>query len=270
MKLTLAVSLTLVLSAGAAVAQDFGSASPPGPRESPCAFVEDGLPPASPVGAEVSFARWWGLPGLETRAIAGVAGLRSARIAAGLSQTGDPEIGWNTAALALGVARPAGGAGLRVLGRRDRTIAPGSDAAAHLESRAGLEVGGGAWLEAARGLRLWASVPQAWVGGAAPPMDRPLEIGGSYEYGEAEDGGDLLLWVTRGSPSGDSPADHGAGAALCSGPITAWALVRDRPLRGGIGLAARARGLLLATEVESHPDLGETVRLSAGWIWACR
>ena len=110
------------------------------------------------------------------------------------------------------------------------------------------------------------SVPQAWAGGVAPPLDRPLELGARYEFGDPGDREGLALWLTRASPSRNSPADHGAGAALRSGPITAWGTVRDRPLRGGFGLAARVRWLLVAAEVEGHPDLGETVRLSLGLI----
>jgi len=111
-------------------------------------------------------------------------------------------------------------------------------------------------------------VPQAWAGGVAPPLDRPLELGARYELEIPGDREGLAFWLTRGSPSRNSPADHGAGAALRSGPITAWGTVRDRPLRGGFGLAARTRWLSVVAEVESHPDLGETVRLSLGLIGA--
>ncbi len=257
-----ALPLALILGASAAGAQDFDSAALPGPADSPCAFIERGLPPLPATGVEASFTRWWGLPGLETRAIAGMASLRSLRVAAGWSQTGEPDIGWNAAGLALGVTRAGGGAGLRLVARRDRLVEPGTEAAMRLEARAGLEAGGGAWLEPARGVRVWAFVPQAWAGGTAPPLDRPLEIGVSCSVDRAGERDGLLLWLTRGSPSGDSPADHVAGAALRSGPITTWGHVRDRPLRGGIGLAARARWLTVGAAVESHPDLGETVRLS--------
>jgi hypothetical protein len=183
------------------------------------------------------------------------------RAAAGISQTGEPEIGWNAAGLAFGVSRPAGGAGLRCVGRRDRVIRAGSEAAARLEARAGLEVGGGAWLEITKGVRVWAAVPQMWARGTAPPLDRPLEIGAVYDAGEREG---LTLWLTRGAPSGDLAADHGVGVALRAGTLVLWGAARDRPLRGSFGLAARASHLAVAAEVESHPDLGETVRLSVG------
>jgi hypothetical protein len=64
--------------------------------------------------------------------------------------------------------------------------------------------------------------------------------------------------------------DHGAGAALRSGSLVAWGAVRDRPLRGGLGLVASARRLFVAAAVESHPELGETVRLSLGLAGALR
>jgi hypothetical protein len=264
-----AVMVLLVPALG--LAQDFSSASPPGPADSPCAMIERGLPPALAVaGTEASFTRWLGLPGLETRAVACAAGLGIVRVAAGFSQTGEADYGWNSAALAFGMARREGGAAFRVVARRDRTIESGSEAAARLEARAGLETGGGAWLEATEGLKLWASVPQAWAGGVAPPLDRPLELGARGELGIPGGRDGLAFWLTRGSPSRNLPADHGAGVALRSGPITAWGTVRDRPLRGGFGLAARARWLSVAAEVESHPDLGETVRLSLGLIGASR
>ncbi len=91
-----------------------------------------------------------------------------------------------------------------------------------------------------------------------PPLDRPLEIGGEFE----RDG--LRLWLTRSAPSGGAQADHGAGVALRSGPLLAWASARDRPLRGGVGLVASVRRFFVAAAVESHPELGETVQLGFG------
>jgi len=242
-----------------ALAQDFAGAALPGPATSAGAFLESGLPPsgAGPT-LDASYTRWFGLPELETRAAACGAGWRLVRLAAGFSQTGEPDLGWSAFGLACGVARPEGGVGLRAVARRDRAVEPGSAAAARLEARAGAEVGWGAWLRAARGLRLWAAVPQSWTAGVAPPLDRPLEIGAAFEH----DG--LALWLTRAAPSSGAEADHGAGAALRSGTLVAWASVRDRPLRGGFGLVASARRLFVAAAVESHPELGETVRLSLG------
>jgi hypothetical protein len=260
------VALAAVIALAArAAAQDFTSATLPGPASSANGFIESGLPPRHAGPAfDASYARWFGLPELETRAVACGAGWRLARVAAGFSQTGEPDLGWSAAGLACGVARTDGGAGLRAVARRDRSIEPGSAAAARLDARAGAEVGWGAWLEAARGLRLWATVPQSWSAGVAPPLDRPLEIGGEFE----RDG--LILWLTRSAPSGGAEADHGAGVALRSGSLAAWALVRDRPLRGGVGLVASARRLFVAAAVESHPELGETVRLALGLGGAAR
>jgi hypothetical protein len=251
--------LALLGPVARAAAQDFTSAALPGPAASAGAFLESGLPPVGAGPAfDVSCTRWFGLPELETRAAACGAGWRLARVAVGLSQTGEPDLGWSAAGFACGVARPDGGAGLRAVARRDRAIEPGSAAAERLEDRAGAEAGWGAWLRAARGLRLWAAVPQSWSVGVTPPLDRPLEIGAVLE----RDG--LMLWLTRAAPSGDAEADHGAGVALRSGSLVTWASVRDRPLRGGLGLAASAHRLFVAAAVESHPELGETARLSLG------
>jgi hypothetical protein len=242
-----------------AAAQDFASPGLPGPATSASAFLESGLPPVHAGAAlDASYTSWFGLPEIETRGVACGSGWRLARVAAGLSQTGEPDLGWSAAGLACGVARSGGGAGVRAVARRERAIEPGSAAAARLDARAGAEVGWGAWLEAARGVRLWATVPQSWSTGVAPPLDRPLEIGASLE----RDG--LTLWLTRGAPSGGAQADHGAGAALRSGALVAWGSVRDRPLRGGVGVVASAGRLFVAAAVESHPDLGETVRLALG------
>jgi hypothetical protein len=257
--LAIIASIAIAALAAPAVAQDFTSAALPGPASSAGAFIESGLPQIG-AGAvlDASYTSWFGLPELETRAVACGGGWRLARVAAGFSQTGEPELGWSAVGLACGVARPAGGAGLRAVARRDCAIEPGSAAAARLDARAGAEVGWGAWLEAARGLRLWAAVPQSWSTGVAPPLDRPLEIGGEFE----RDG--LTLWLTRSAPSGGADADHGAGVALRSGPLVAWASARDRPLRGGVGLVASVRRLFVAAVVESHPELGETVRIALG------
>jgi hypothetical protein len=263
--LALTMLIALLVLAARAAAQDFSCASPPGPAGSAGAFIESGLPQlrTGPV-LDASYTSWFGLPELETRALACGAGWRWVRVAAGCSQTGAPDLGWNAVGLACGVARPAGGAGLRVVARRDRAIEPGSAAAARLEARAGAEVGWGAWLEAAKGLRLWAAVPQSWSAGVAPPLDRPLEIGGEYEC----EG--LTFWLTRSAPPGEAEAGHGAGVALRAGALAAWASVSDRPLRGGIGVAASTRRLFVAAAVESHPELGETVRLALGLAGVAR
>jgi hypothetical protein len=55
------------------------------------------------------------------------------------------------------------------------------------------------------------------------------------------------------------------GVALMVGPAVAWVEARERPLRGGFGLAARGRLATVAAEVDGHPVLGETVRLSVSF-----
>ena len=172
-----ALALLALMEPGTrAASQDFTCATLPGPATSAGAFIESGLPPVCAGSAlDASYTRWFGLPELETRAVACGAGWRLARVAAGFSQTGEPDLGWSALGLACGVARPEGGAGLRAVARRDRAVEPGSAAAARLEARAGAEVGWGAWLQAARGLRLWAAVPQSWTrrrGAAARPAAR--------------------------------------------------------------------------------------------------
>src|SRR5262249_14020005 len=137
-----------------------------------------------------------------------------------------------------------------------RDSAPGALEAA-LGPGAGLEVGGGAWVEAGAGITLSASAPQVLVRGVGPPLARGLEIGALLIMD------DLSLRLARVSPrGGGGAAQHEAALALAAGPATVWLGARDQPARGSLGLAARARALLVAGVVESHPLLGETVRMS--------
>jgi hypothetical protein len=261
-RLVAALALGLGVAARAA-AQEFAPPEPAGPGGSPGGFLEYGLPPAAPAAAlEAAFTSWFGLPELETRALSAGTGYGALRAAAGVAQMGARDIGWDAAALAGGVVVAGGGAGLRAVARRDRAIPPGSAAAASLGARAGVEAGWGAWVAAGRGLTLWATVPQTWVSGTAPPLERPLEIGARYEPAGGARG--LALWLSRAAPSAGGAPDHGAGLSLAAGPLLAWAAARDRPLRAGVGLAAAGRLVRVAAVVESHPDLGETVRLSLG------
>jgi len=48
------------------------------------------------------------------------------------------------------------------------------------------------------------------------------------------------------------------------GTVDVWLEARDHPARGGFGVAATKHALRLAASVESHPVLGETLRLSLG------
>ena len=148
------------LAPACAHAQDFAAPAPPGPSTGPLAFLDSALPPAlASFGIEAGQVSWFGVPGLGTRVAAAGLGAGAARIALGLSQTGEPDIGWNTLALVAGTGGVSGGASLRAALRRDRTPVPGSA----LGPGMGLEVGGGAWVEAGRSARMWADAPQLWL-----------------------------------------------------------------------------------------------------------
>ena len=121
----------------------------------------------------------------------------------------------------------------------------------------GLEVGGGAWAVAGAGVTLFASAPQIFTRGEAPPLERGFELGACWVMD------DLSLRLARVSGRGGAAvAQHEAGLALAAGPVTAWLEARDQPARGALGLSARLRAIEVAAVVESHPLLGETVRLS--------
>ena len=238
-----------------APAQDFASPAPPAAAATPAAFLERGLPDRRGApAAEALVTSWYEVPDLATRAVALAAGWRPLRAAAGISRTGEPELGWTTGALALGVAGRGAGGALRAAARRDGT--PGALETA-LGPGAGLEAGGGAWVEAGGGITLSASAPQIFTRGVSPPLERGLEIGASWVMD------DLSLRLTRVSARGGAgAAQHEAGLALSAGPLTVWLEARDLPARGTLGLAARVGALAVAGAVESHPVLGETVRLS--------
>ena len=255
-RLTFAVALlTAGVTSGVAPAQDFVAPSPAGPAGDPQALLE-GAPPATPAPFAVAGAttRWFRLPDLDTRATALAGTRRGAVAAAGLSQTGDPEQGWTAFGLVLGGAERGAGGSIRAIVRRDRAPDP---APGPLGKGVGLEAGAAAWVAAGGGIALWASAPQLRVRGAAPPLRRGLEIGGLWH---APAGG---LWLTRRAapPGASAPADHELGLSLAAGPCAVWGRARDAPLRGGIGVAARAGVVRAAAEVSSHPVLGETVSL---------
>jgi hypothetical protein len=252
------VLLAALALAGAAAAQDFSSPAGGGPSPSALVALETGLPHArSRLGVEVATTRWFDLPDFSTRAIGIGAGWRSLRAALGLSATGDRALGWTSAAASFGAAGSRAGAGLRAVARRER--APDSTAVV-LGPGVGAEAGGAAWVAAANGLVVWASAPQLWTRGTAPPLARALEIGAVYSVAGVE------LWLAREAPrrTAESAGMRRAGLLLRGGAWRAWLEARDRPLRAGAGLAASARGATLAVEVESHPVLGETTRLAIG------
>ncbi len=247
--------------AGPAWAQDF---APPAPADAvlavgaPATALERGLPAADGgLALECALTSWHALPGLVTHAVALGAGWRKVRAAAGVSQTGDAELGWQAAGAALGFAAGRGGAALRGIARRDR--APG-ERLSNLGAGVGIEAGAGAWLELAGGVSLWASAPQVWRAGVSPPLARPLEIGVACAVGETR------AWLSRVAPVTRDPGggESAGGVALAVGAVETWVEARDGPLRGTLGLAARARALRVAASVESHPVLGETVRVAVG------
>ncbi|OGF14752.1 MAG: hypothetical protein A2W00_03255 [Candidatus Eisenbacteria bacterium RBG_16_71_46] len=251
--LALALALALTAAGTPSRAQDFSSAAAPGPAPSPVAFLEHGLPPASCTpAAEATLTSWHQVPGLTTRAAGLGAGWRTLRAAAGLSQSGDPEIGWSALGFAVGAACPSWGAAVRGVLRRDR--APGTVGSA-LGPGVGAEAGAAAWVEAARGVTAWAAAPQLWTRGVAPPLPRPLAIGARVE------GGGLGAWLEREAAGASAPGRLAAGLGLVAGPLSIRVGARDHPLGGVLGFAARASGFTVSAEVESHPVLAETLRI---------
>lgn len=220
-------------------------------------LLERALPPAH---AGVTFdALHTRLPlGLTGRALLASAGAGALRFGLGAARTGEAELGWSTAAAACGLAGPRGGAALRVLARRDD---PAGEPRDGLEGapRDGFEAGAGAWV-GERGWRAWMSVPQARTQGLAPPLARGLTLGGEFEAQG------LTLSLEREAPRAGfaEDADWSGRVALAVGGLALWGEARERPWRGGIGVAACAGALRIAAEVDGHPVLEPTVRLSAG------
>lgn len=247
-------ALVLLLAAAPCAAQDFDLPAPAWPPGPAGLWLERALPPpeARPI-VEAGVTRWHGLEALATRSLSAGAGWRALRGGLGLSQTGEPELGWTALASALGAVVPHAGASLRVAGRRDRTSRFGFDARG---AAVGVEAGGGAWLDAGERVHVWASAPQMWTRGAAPPLDRPLEIGVAASFPG------LTAWCSRAGVSGGARGGREAGVSAGAGPWAVWLIARDRPLRGGLGVAARAGTLRVAGQVDGHPVLRETARLS--------
>ena len=251
--------LIALLAARAAGAQDFAAPAPPGPADAPLPFLENALPaPDGALALEGLALRWNGLDELVTRAVALGFGARSARVAAGLSQTGEPEVGWTCVALAVGAALDGAGIGVRAAARRDRD--PNALGGA-LGPGIGAEVGFGAWLVPSPGLTVWTSAPQVWRRGMLPPLSRPLVWGASL------DSDPVRGWIAHRSPprGARDSGELSGGVGFAIGPAVAWIEARERPLRGGLGLAARARSATIAAQVDGHPVLGETVRLSVSF-----
>jgi hypothetical protein len=156
------------------------------------------------------------------------------------------------------VASDAGGAGVRAVARRDRT-SEFSFAAG--PSDAGVELGAGGWIQAGEGLVLWASAPQLWAAGVAPPLHRALAIGAAATLG------DLEVWLARRAVPGLARGlrgEHGGGVAMAKRPLAVWLEAADQPLRGGFGVEARLGRMWMAGTVLGHPVLGETYRAAIG------
>jgi hypothetical protein len=124
---------------------------------------------------------------------------------------------------------------------------------------AGVEAGAGAWVEAADGVRVWASAPQIWTGGMAPPLARPLELG-------VRVGDENAAWLRLVAPRAGDDGERALGVSLYVAPLQAWAEVRDAPLRGSIGISAAISALRVDVRVDAHPVLGETTRLALAWV----
>jgi len=249
--------LAALLLARAAAAQDFSGASPAGSTRAPDGLLDRALPPATAsITAAASQTRWWGLPDLETRSLAVGGSFHSWRAALGLSQTGEPELGWTSLGLGFGAASERAGAGLRACVRRDRD-APWSVARAFTTGD-GVEAGAGAWIVACDAVRAWASAPQVWTSGASAPLVRPLELG--IRVGDVD-----AAWVRLVAPRAGDDGERALGVSLHVAPLQVWAEARDAPLRGSVGLSAAVAALRVAARIDAHPVLGETVRLSLAW-----
>lgn len=242
--------------ATSAHAQDLAGIAPPGPQDL-LSLLEHALPAREGgFAAAAASTRWWGLRELETRAVALGGSAGALRVAAGLSQTGAPELGWTTLALAAGGVTPGAGAALRVVTRHDRDQ-PWSPALA-MDPYSGLAFGAGAWLEPAAGVRVWASAPQMRARGQPPPLDRTLELG--VRAGQA-----TAVWCTLRAPRSGDDGERALGLVLGLAPLEAWAEVRDAPLRGSAGLRVTAGMIRVGARADAHPVLGETLRAAVEW-----
>jgi len=253
-----ALVLLLALAPAVARAQDFASPWPFWPPRSSLAQLEYGLMGPTPrVSADAAITRWFGLPQLETRALALGGCARSVAFSIGLSQTGAPELGWTSLAAAVGHADRNGGVALRALARRDRLTPLAFDGDAHT---AGGEAGIGAWARAGGTFRLWMSAPQLWRDGEAPPLRRSLSLGAVCTAPGA------AAWFARESVVGAGGARHGeheAGVTLGAAGASLWCSVRDRPVRVALGVSASRGPIDIAGSAASHPVLAQTSRIGA-------
>ena len=108
-------------------------------------------------------------------------------------------------------------------------------------------------------VRVWASAPQLWTRGSAPPLARALESGVRL-------GDDALAgWLAVRAPTATGDGARVAGAALARGGLACWAEVTDGPLRASVGVRAQWSGLACGVRLDAHPVLGETTRLTLDW-----
>lgn len=237
--------LGLWLATAPVHAQDFAT---PHAWHGAAAMLESGRPPGSgSASVELSSTRWWGLPDLDTHAIAVASGVRSLRWAAGVSRTGAGDLGWRAAALALGAASDRDAIGLRALVRR--AAVPGSG------EPAGVEVGGAARTALGEAIELCVSAPQLWTHGASPPLRRPLV---ATLRGDSES---AAAWLALEAPRPGAAGERSVGAAVRGAGATAWAEARGAPWRGAFGVELAASRMTLGTRVEWHSELGEIVQL---------
>jgi hypothetical protein len=248
--------LALLVVCAEARAQDFDSPQPGARFETAAVLLEDGLPPAvARWTAEGSSVGRHAIAELSTRAVAVGGAWQVLRVAAGLSQTGDPQLGWTAVGAGLGVAGANAGFGVRAAARRDRWWLA---EATPLGSGLGAEAGLGAWIRPTSRIDVWASAPHIWVRGSAPPLERGLRTGVRMRWSE------ISAWVEQEvrAPGAAPAVAHRAGIELAAGATRLWASVLDAPLRATVGVATALSWLGVAAEAESHPVLGETVRLA--------
>lgn len=240
------VVLGLALGAVAVHAQDFAA---PGALPADGDLLERGLP-AARGGVALTALDVSRPAGLATRALAFTADIHAVRAAAGLARTGDAELGWSTAAFALGFAGAEGGAALRGALRRDDAAAPG-------EVALGGEIGGGGWI-ALGSARAWIAAPQAWLGGALPPLARGVTAGLDWR------GPGGFVGLAREAPRRGfaEGALYSARAGLSLGGLALWGEVRQDPWRGGIGVSADLGPLRCVAQVDAHPVLDTMTRLA--------
>lgn len=252
----LALALVGLVCVGGARAQDFAAASPAGMAPAALRLLEEGWPAAqASSGVATLRTDWWAVPDLSTRALALHGAWRSLRSAVGVSQTGAPDLGWTTVAVACGAASPQAGAALRAGVHCDRT-APWR--VAQLWSpEASLELGAGAWLCPARDVVVRVSAPQL-VQRRGAPSSRALAC--ELQYGHAS-----AVWCALRAPRAGREGERLLGGALTIAPVRVWGELRDAPLRATTGVTFVWRRASCGVRVDEHPELGRTVRVSVAW-----